>query len=79
MKKFYKLIVIIVVTVSMGYTTNAQVSVNTNGIVPDSSAMLDISSDSMGLLIPRMTSAQRDAISGPATGLLIYQTDDKPY
>ena len=38
-------------------------------------AALDITSTTRGLLIPRMTETQRDAISSPATGLMIYQTD----
>lgn len=37
--------------------------------------MVDISSTSKGLLIPRMTAAQKTAIASPATGLIIYQTD----
>jgi len=36
---------------------------------------LDITSTTGGLLIPRMTETQRDAISPAATGLMIYQTD----
>lgn len=39
-----------------------------------SSAALDIQSTSKGFLAPRMTTAQRDAIAGPATGLMIYNT-----
>lgn len=42
---------------------------------PDASAKLDITSTTQGLLLPRMTKTQRDAISSPADGLLIYQTD----
>ena len=45
---------------------------------PDASAEMEIESTSKGILIPRMTKAQRDAIGSPATGLLIYQTDDSP-
>ena len=54
-------------------TTFAQVGINTE--TPDASAALDITSTSGGLLVPRMTNAQRDAISSPATGLMVYQTD----
>src|SRR2546423_10091938 len=43
--------------------------------IPASSALLDLTSTSRGFLTPRMTTAQRNAISSPATGLLIYQTD----
>ncbi len=42
---------------------------------PDPSAILDIRSASKGLLIPRMTTAECNAIVNPATGLLIYKTD----
>src|ERR1019366_7674464 len=45
---------------------------------PNSSAQLDISSTERGLLAPRMTSAQVAAIASPATGLLVYQTDNTP-
>lgn len=42
---------------------------------PNASAQLDVSSTTKGLLAPRMTFVQRNAIPSPATGLLIYQTD----
>lgn len=42
---------------------------------PHSSSLLDITSTNKGLLIPRMTQAQRQTIGSPATGLLIFQTD----
>src|SRR5580700_5408343 len=51
------------------------VSINPIGTAADSSAMLDVSSTTKGLLPPRMTTAQRNSISGPATGLVVYQTD----
>jgi hypothetical protein len=41
----------------------------------NASSVLDVKSTTKGFLIPRMTSAQRTAISSPATGLLVYQTD----
>jgi hypothetical protein len=55
---------------------NAQVGIGT--ITPDASSILDMSSTTSGLLVPRMTQAQRDAIVSPATGLLIYQTNITP-
>jgi len=42
---------------------------------PNSSALLDLTSTTKGLLVPRMTEAQKNAIATPATGLLIYETD----
>lgn len=50
------------------------VGINTTGATPDASAMLDIVSTDKGMLIPRMTTAQRTAISSPATGLMVYDT-----
>jgi hypothetical protein len=41
----------------------------------DSSAILELSSTSRGLLLPRMTAAQRQAISNPADGLVVYDSD----
>jgi hypothetical protein len=52
----------------------AQVGINTN--TPDASSVLEIKSTTGGILIPRMTEAQRDAIALPASGLMIYQTDE---
>jgi hypothetical protein len=54
--------------------SNAQVGIGTN--TPAASAQLDVSSTERGFLPPRMTSAQRDLIATPATGLLIFQTDN---
>ena len=45
------------------------------GQTPDGSAMLQVDSTTKGLLPPRMTATQRTAISSPAIGLMVYQTD----
>lgn len=50
-------------------------SVNSNGALPHNSAMLDVKSTDKGFLMPRMTQLQRDAITSPAHGLMIYQLD----
>ena len=50
----------------------AQVGIGT--ATPDASAVLDASSITKGFLPPRMTTAQRDAIVSPATGLVIFNT-----
>ncbi|MBA3986335.1 MAG: hypothetical protein H0X63_07150, partial [Flavobacteriales bacterium] len=44
---------------------------------PNASSMLDISSNSRGILIPRMTTVQRDAIASPPEGLNIYNLTTK--
>lgn len=50
------------------------VAINGTGAAPAASAMLDVSSTTMGILIPRMSTAQRTAIAAPATGLEVYDT-----
>jgi uncharacterized protein (TIGR02145 family) len=73
MRKYTTLIVLVLL---LSISLNAQVAVNTDGSTPDNSAMLDVKSTEQGFLPPRMTSSQRDAIALPATGLIIYNTDD---
>jgi len=69
---------IFILFLAVGMTVHAQVSINNDGTLPDNSAMLDVKSTAKGLLIPRMTQAQRNAISSPAAVLMIYQTDNSP-
>lgn len=52
------------------------IAINTTGTVADASAMLDVTSTTNGILIPRMTSAQRNAIVSPAESLLVYDSDE---
>lgn len=58
-----------------GATAFGQVGINTTGSQPDASAQLDVASSSKGVLMPRMTTAQRNAVTSPATGLLVFDTD----
>jgi hypothetical protein len=51
----------------------AQTGIGTTSPAPQ--AALDISATDKGLLIPRLTAAQRQAIASPPTGLMVFQTD----
>lgn len=55
------------------------VGINTDGSAPHTSAMLDVKSTTKGILIPRMTRLQREALAAypefPTVGLMVYQTD----
>jgi hypothetical protein len=51
------------------------VGVNATGAAADTSALLDVSSTTKGLLVPRMTALQRASIVLPAAGLVVFQTD----
>lgn len=53
-------------------------NVGVNTTTPNASAMLDVVSTNSGILVPRLTMVQRNAIALPATSLLIYQTDNTP-
>ncbi len=54
-------------------------SVGIRNSSPNASAALDVTSTTAGVLIPRMTTAQYNAITSPATGLLIYCTDNNKF
>ena len=69
MKQFFTFLAAVVFTA----TTSAQVGIGTT--TPDASAALDITSTTGGLLVPRMTAAERDAITSPAQGLIIFCSD----
>jgi hypothetical protein len=76
MKNFIKMFLAACMITGLSFGLNAQsVGINTDGSAPDNSAMLDVSSTTKGILVPRMTAVQRVAISSPAQGLLIFQTD----
>ena len=70
-----KLTILLTAVLFTALSTMAQVAINTDGTSPDASAMLDVKSTEKGILIPRMTTAQRTGISSPAQGLMVYDTD----
>lgn len=51
---------------------------STHAATRDASAVLEANSDNQGMLAPRLTQAQRNAIVNPANSLLIFQTDNTP-
>lgn len=55
--------------------SSQSVGIRADNTLPDASSMLDIKSTTKGLLIPRMSSSQRSAISAPAVGLMVYDTN----
>jgi len=61
----------------MRITTSGQIGIGTSN--PDASAILDIVSSTTGILIPRLTTSQRNSISSPAQGLLIFNTSTNSF
>jgi hypothetical protein len=53
----------------------SQIAINNDGSPPHPSAGLDVNFIDKGFLVPRMTYVQRNAIQGPAEGLMIYCLD----
>lgn len=56
------------------YYCNSAGSTGIGTSTPSSKAILDLTSTTKGLLLPRMTTTQRDAITSPDAGLIIYNT-----
>jgi len=52
-------------------------SVGIGTTTPDANAQLDVSSNTKGILIPRLTSVQRSAIVNPAKGLIVYDSTSR--
>ncbi len=78
MKRIFALIACVL---GFAATTQAQTNVGINTANPVASAALMVDTAAtgpQGMLVPRMTQARRNAITSPATGLMVYQTDNTP-
>ena len=70
--QFTTVVMLIIVT---GNKVNAQsMGISSSAITPDVSSILEMRTSTKGLLMPRLTTTERDAIASPATGLIIYNT-----
>ena len=77
-KGMKKVQIAIITTLLFTITTiNAQFGIGTNS--PEVSSILDLSSSTKGMLVPRMSLEKRNLISNPAEGLLIYNTTSKGF
>jgi len=75
MKKLFTLSILFIL---LAITCQAQsVAINADGTTANASAILDVKSTTKGMLMPRMTTAQRLAIVSPALGLMVFDTDTK--
>ncbi|MEJ7588045.1 MAG: tail fiber domain-containing protein [Ferruginibacter sp.] len=79
MKKYFMMLLLIgqLALVTVSYSQN--IAINGTGSLPDTSAMLDVSSTIKGFLAPRITTTQQNAIPLPAKGLLVYNTADNVF
>ncbi len=79
MKHRVQLILLIWLIFSPLLWSQGNPSVGIGTFTPDPSAILELRSTSKGFLVPRMTTAQRNAISSPALWLLIFNTDTQQF
>ena len=76
MNKFLTWSAALGLTTALTLSAAAQsVGIGTGATAPDASAALEVKSTTQGMLVPRMTGAQRLLIGTPAAGLMVYQTD----
>ena len=81
MKNTFTILVALTIFATASAQTNTFPTTGAAGIgttTPDASSLLDVTSTAKGVLVPRMTLAQRNAIASPAKGLLIFQTNSTP-
>lgn len=76
MKKHTKvLLTSMTVLLSFSNNGNAQNNVGIGTNTPNPNAILDMQSTTQGVLVPRLTTAQRNAIAAPTEGLMVYDID----
>lgn len=78
-----KFLIVLFLSALAGFHASAQsISINGTGAAPDPQSILDITSSDKGVLLPRMTTAQRDAINPTASsdlGMIIFNTTTSAY
>ena len=72
--KFTILTLVLIIALAITTSSNAQVGIGVSTADINPSAQLDVNSTSKGFLPPRMTTSQRDSITTPASGLVIFNT-----
>ena len=79
MKQLYLLLLLSLFCLNL-LAQNEGVSINTTGAVADNSAMLDVQATDKGVLIPRLTTEQRNLLAATAaTGLLVFDSDSNAF
>ncbi|MBL7727638.1 MAG: hypothetical protein JNM68_08135, partial [Dinghuibacter sp.] len=67
-----KVLLLLIFSCLISATQAQSFAINTDGSAAHNSALLDVKSTGKGMLVPRMSKAQRDAIAAPANGLMVY-------
>ena len=77
--KNLKFILLICLLILAAQSFSQGVGINNDGSSADPSAILDVKSTDMGMLVPRLTTALRTGILSPANSLLVYDTDTQSF
>ena len=75
-KTIFLLFIMIFFTLNMEVFAQQGLSIDQDGTDPHPSAILDVKSTDKGVLFPRLTQSQRNAVNNPAEFLLIINTDN---
>jgi len=77
----YKRLIVVLITLTIQHSVFSQILISNNSAgTPDGSAILEVQSDSKGLLIPRITTAQRFTLANTAVeGLLVFDSDEHSF
>ncbi len=70
---FHSIACLLALSITAINAAGQSLAINTDGSTAQASALLDVKSTDKGILIPRMSKLQKNAIATPATGLLIFQ------
>ncbi|MCX6266186.1 MAG: hypothetical protein NTW16_02350 [Bacteroidetes bacterium] len=69
--------ILIYIFLAISLHLHSQVAISIDSSGPDNSAMLDVKSTDKGLLIPRLSTAERNAIVSPSNSLMIFNTSTR--
>ena len=73
------LILLLIVSFTSNIIQAQSMGISSTSITPDASSILELRTTTKGMLIPRMTTIQREAISSPAKSLMIYNTSTNQF
>ncbi len=70
-----KKLLVVAMSIALPWAVFAQNNIGIGTPTPDASSVLELSSNSKGILVPRLTAVQRIAIANPANALMVFDTD----
>lgn len=74
-----KRLIILLLIISPALIIGQGIAINNDNSPPDNTAILDVASDSKGVLLPRLTTQQRTSIASPAPGLTVFDSETFSY